>query len=238
MADDLPTRVAERFRAEEAAVDPRLERLAAGTLSAEAKVELEAAAARDPALAEQLRLYRPLSTALQAKLTLQAMGGGRRPAKVVPLRPAVWLIPLAMAALALLVLWPRGPAALPGYAGRVEGGDLVERGAAVPVASPTRALSAGSLLTLELRPERPVEGPVAARAYVRSAARAWVAPGVPEVDPGGAVRLRGRAGEVLGVVTGTVTVVLMVARPDALPTPPEAFAPGAGPRLLVTVSLR
>ncbi|MCA9556726.1 MAG: hypothetical protein KC933_42275, partial [Myxococcales bacterium] len=180
MSEDLPIRVAQRLREEDEALDPRLERLAMGALSPEALAELEADAARDPELARQVALFRPLSSELQDRLTEQMSAPV---AKVIrPARWTRWGLPIVtLAAAALLLMTLRGPSALPSYAGRVEGGDVVLRGEPTPAAQGRRVMRGDSLLTLELSPATQVDGAVVARAYVRTPAGARAAPGVPEV---------------------------------------------------------
>ncbi|GMV42177.1 MAG: hypothetical protein AMXMBFR64_38930 [Myxococcales bacterium] len=222
--------------------DPRWERLAAGTLSAEEDAALRELAQADPAIAEAHEAFRPLGLDFQAAVMASWRETPRRGALRVlmpwrehrvrqvapwPLgrRRAAWTGVAALAAaVAWLVLSPATLPPLPSYGIEVRGGEVAARD--VAAASGALELVPDSLVHVTVRPATAVDGPVGAVAFAlgdggpRAVAQ-------PTVGATGVVTLEGTAGEVLGLPPGAWELVVLVGRPGVLPTDPAA-----GQRLL------
>jgi hypothetical protein len=132
-----------------------------------------------------------LSSAFRAKLAQQSLAALREhsaPAKV--LRPARWIpalaVVLAVAAGALLFWVPSSR--LPAYELTINGGERSHRSGQPGPSNSVLKISEGTVLSVELRPEEPVAGLVAARAYLYAAEklRAWDSSF--EISPEGSVR--------------------------------------------------
>jgi hypothetical protein len=178
-----------------------------------------------------LRAFTPLDAAAQDRFADAALAALARPteqrgARVLPFRRiALWVVPLAAAA-ALAVFLLRPGSDLPTYRMEAGQGDRALRGAEVEAAAVPR-YEPGSRLEIVLRPAKAVEGPVAARGFVRRGddVTPWAVE--PEVAPGGAVRVAGPIDALLPGVTGEVELWIAVGRPAALP---DADAVRATPR--------
>lgn len=217
MADDrLPKEVAQRMAEQEQALDAELEAYAAGRLSPEAKGALEARAAADPMLAEALLLYAPLSDASKERIT----AAGLAEVKTVAFRRAPIigsLLALAAAITIGIFAMTDRYAPLPAYAVNAQVQDALYRSEDLPRAPTVRS---DSRIELRLVPDQPAEGAVAGRLFVKDGSGVKVIAAAPEISPDGALRWRGTPSELLGVETGTVTVVMVVGRPGELPEDP------------------
>jgi hypothetical protein len=123
-------------------------------------------------------------------------------------RWAAVIIPLALAAMALLyVARPPAPV-LPEYAIEVHGGDQVVRGD--PATSGPVRLSSGSRVEIVARPAVRVTGAVTAEAVVHTSAGDGPWTGRIEVSDAGAVRAVGTLGQDLVLPAGPATVTITV----------------------------
>ncbi len=88
---------------------------------------------------------------------------------------------------------------------------------------------ADSELEWRVRPRSAVQGEVAVRlfAFGEGTAKMLAADDLVEVAPTGAVRVHGLVGS-LGLARGTWTIAIVVGRPAALPSDPEAVRDGEG----------
>ncbi|WP_437707234.1 hypothetical protein WMF45_26220 [Sorangium sp. So ce448] len=217
-------------------VDPRWEALAEGKLSGQEAEAFRAEMQRSeegrlaeemlrPFDVEERRLkVRRLLAERRGKAGTAAAGTAAAGAAVrrFPWRKAVPAAALAAAAALALLVLPRSPEALPAYALLTS----AERGE--PAAGPAVHLRAGGSLTMTLRPEEAVSGPVILRAALVHERRAalWDLPaGAAQISPTGAVKIAGTR-EVLfpdGAI-GAYEIVLAVGRPEALPEGADAIA--------------
>lgn len=229
--DDEAVRAVVKIAQDERAdpwADPRWEQLADGSLSAEGRAALEAEAARDPAYAEALRAFAPLSAGVRAKVldAVLADGSVSRAQSAGPVpslgaareRRRAWAIGASAAALAvaaaLALVWSPSPALapLPAYALELSAGAQAVRGEA-PEAPTTPEFLAGTTFELVLRPAEPARGPVsAAGVLVGNGLRVRWSPSFQRSDDG-ALRVRGPARDVLPVGPGVWAVLVAVGRP-------------------------
>jgi hypothetical protein len=195
-------------------IDPRLELYAQGRLSADEKRELEERAKHDPLLAAALELHRPLAPAFKEQLKVTAMNAPR--AKVLQLRkPAIALMAAAAAAAVTFLLIDRQPEVAPRYALVAKAGDAEWRGEVAAVAK--KETRADSEISLVLRPEKPVEGAIEASLFVVKDGQKARSPVAAEVSADGAARWIGRADELSGGRTGTVTLIAEIGRAGEQP---------------------
>jgi len=216
-------------------LDDRWERLAAGTLPAEERAELEELAERSEEARRLWELCQPLSSEIRGRIVdrikgqepdetrPETEGKAMEPSRRFP-GGVWWWAPAAVAAAAVaavIVLWPgRAAAPLPGYSVELAGGVQVQRSPDLP--PPRPVFEAGTRFELTLRPQTRVEGRLEVRGYL--------APGDPpdrfdldpwlarEVPPGrGAVTIDGIVGEDIELRPGEWRLWLVVARPGAMP---------------------
>lgn len=224
----------EENEAEQARLDERWDRLAAGTLSAEEEVELRALATADPETREVYEAFRPLGADFQARVVgkladeIKSTGAreGRRP-RVLPFRPfrlAGWLTAAAAAA-AGLVLLLRGPnpatmPPLPLYSAELSGGTRTSRGEEGPSTEP-QELAPGDRFQVVLRPETRTEGAdLEARCFLLRGRDLRRLETQSQVDPGGAVKMEGSIGRELE--PGDWTLWAVVGRQGELPDPADS----------------
>lgn len=240
--------------------DRRWDALSAGELSEEDAAALEALAKLSEEGREAYEAFRPIDEAARARMAESALAaagvavkpeGERAPSKdaratsepandagakaeVIPLRARRRGIAMAVAAaLAAAAAWavvgPGATPALPGYSMKVSG-EHDQRAAPAPAGDVAR-LGPGARLTLVLRPDRAVSGPVAVRGFVSRGA-GWEPWRVPaQVAPDGAVRIAGAREELFpGATSGHLMIAVAVGRAEALPTDPDAA--GHGVRVL------
>ncbi|CAN94848.1 hypothetical protein sce4685 [Sorangium cellulosum So ce56] len=223
-------------------VDPRWEALAEGKLSGQEAEAFRAEMQRseEGRLAEEmlrpfdveerrLKVRRLLAERRGKAGTVAAGAAVRR----LPWRKAVPVAALAAAAALALLVLPRSPEPLPAYALLTS----AERGD--PAAGPAVHLRSGGSLTMTLRPEAAVSGPVILRAALVREQRAalWDLPaGAAQIAPTGAVKIAGTREALFpdGAI-GVYEIVLAVGRPEALPEDADAIAraePRDGVRVL------
>ena len=205
--------------AERARFDERWDRLAAGTLSPEEDAELRALAASSPDLREAYEAFRPLGPDFQARMVAKAASELARGRRALPFRRVeVWLG--AAAALAAgLYLFLRTPP-LPVYTADLSGGVQSQRGepaqtAGLPVFVP------GSLLTVNARPSKLVEGRVEAHGFVSPLSGGEVRPLDPQPPfevKNGSVRLRATLGQEIRLPSGDWRLWIVVGRPGRIPS--------------------
>ncbi|WP_437279180.1 hypothetical protein WME90_01070 [Sorangium sp. So ce375] len=220
-------------------VDPRWEALAEGKLSEEEAEAFRAEMRRseEGRLAEEM--LRPFDVEERRRKVRRLLAERRgtaaagAAARRFPWRKVVPVASLAAAAALALLLRPRPPEPLPGYALVIS----AERGD--PAAGPAVHLRPGASLTMTLRPEEAVSGPVIVRAALvraQGAARWDLPAGAAQISPTGAVRIAG-AREALfpnGTI-GAYEIVVAVGRPEAVPEDADAIAhaePRDGVRVL------
>ncbi|WP_437274371.1 hypothetical protein WME90_24290 [Sorangium sp. So ce375] len=218
-------------------VDPRWEALAEGKLAGQEAEAFRAEMQRseEGRLAEEmLRPFDVEERRLKVRrLLAERRGQAAAGAPRFPWRKAVPVAALAAAAALALLVRPRSPEPLPPYAlvTSAERGD--------PAAGPAVHLRAGGSLTMTLRPEEAVSGPVILRAALVYEQRAalWALPsGAAQISPTGAVRIAGTREALFpdGAI-GVYEIVLAVGRPEVLPEDAGAIAraePQDGVRVL------
>ncbi len=238
---DWIDRLGAHAREQEAGLDPRLARLCAGTATEEERRALEAEAAQDPALAEQLEAWRPLGDEARAATAralvdalstapLDASARARITERLVVRtrrqRRAVWLrrvVPAALAlaaGLVLAVLVRPSSRPLPRYEAALSGGAAELRAEDAPV-----RWTDDAPLVLTLTPIERVDRPVALHAFVVHDGRRerWEVP--HERAPTGAFRIRGKVAELLGPRRGRLELQLVLGAEDWASA--EAIASGA-----------
>jgi hypothetical protein len=166
-----------------------------------------------------------VSDATLARINADAVARLRPRARRAPARPrglrASALVGAAVlvaaAAMALLLLRPSPPRELPTYEVAILAGDQDRRGEAPRPAGGVLVLRPDSRFELVLRPDAKLDAPVGVRAFLLRGAEAheWTPP--LDVSPAGTVRIRGRAGALLGEQRGRLRILLAVGRRDALP---------------------
>lgn len=246
--------------------DPRLERLADGTITDDERASLERDAESDPDLAFALEAFQLASEESLVALEEAVIAAPRgRPALAVVSpdegaaqaptpRRRLWpaAVGLALAAgLAFFALRPTGtpedpgsgsPGPLPGYELQLEGPQH-QRGDPIPEGGLEVDPSKPGRVTITLRPREAVAGAVALRAFrfgPDGAGERWEPPARVAVT--GAVQVTGLVSELFAISPGPWTLVFVIGRPGELPTDPaEALA---GPRepapswRVLTVSVR
>ncbi len=223
---DLGQSVNEHMRAEEEAIDPRLERHARGELGDEERAALEADASRDPALARALALHAPLSAELRARLQQQSLRSVRTAPRLRRRTMIAGVVGSLAAAAAVVFLFRPGPKGLPEFAATIEVGDQEWRGQ--QQSTPHEPADIDTPLSILLRPERSVAGQVDAALWVRTGDSTFRSPVAAERSPDGAVRWVGTAGSMAGGRTGAVTFIAVVGRAGALPGEKSVVAQRGG----------
>lgn len=223
---------ARRRQREEGGWDGRWEALTRGEVSAE-----EAEALRSGAEGERLhQLFAPLDELERQRMTglvrqrLVGAGekereqqdpGGEPVARPTARRTVVWavsLVAVAAAASVLLVLRPGQQATpLPLYALELGAGVKQLRGPNKTLAKRT-VLVPGATLSLTMRPERAVDGPVEVRLFWRQGHTVEAVDAPVATDPGGAVRLRARLGRDIQLPSGSLRLYVTVCRPGHTPS--------------------
>jgi hypothetical protein len=232
--DELVEGLRRAARERDPFADPRWEALAGGKLSGQEAEAFRAEMQRseEGRLAdEMLRPFDVEERRRKVRRLLTERRGVAAPR--FQWRKAVAAASLAAAAALALLLRPRSPDPLPGYAlvTSAERGD--------PAAGVAVHLQPGASLTMTLRPEEAVSGPLIVRAALVHMQRAalWDLPaGAAQISPTGAVRIAG-AREALfpdGAV-GAYEIVLAVGRPEAVAEDADALVraePPDGVRVL------
>jgi hypothetical protein len=181
---------------ERARLDERWDRLAAGTLTAEEKAELEALAESSPEAREAFEAFRPLGADFQARMVSAAQAelasearmvaaaqaglaseprtepSEPRP-RVLPFRRAaarieVWLGTAAALAAGLFFFIGMPAPSLPGYVAALTGGVKTSRGGEAGPQHETQVFVPESLLTLDVQPDHPAGSKVEPRAFLSS----------------------------------------------------------------------
>jgi len=219
--------------------DPRIEAIAARVREREREEGEELLRPFDPGE------LRALSDGVFAALDEKSAEGEGRAAKVVALPKPRRRFGLALALLAAafsvfgvaLVLRKPGTAPIGAYSLSVEGGNREDRGEP-PAPEAVIRLDPASRLALSLRPEAPVSGALAVRGFLvrEGKARPWDVPAV--VGAGGVVRVEGTVAALFGELPeGAWDLVLVVARPEALPDDAELAEAAAEGKTLPGVSM-
>lgn len=228
----------------QALLDERWDRLAAGTLTAEEEAELRALAESSPEARDAYEAFRPLGAGFQARVAAAAgaelapvpdegaprTGPQEARARLLPFRRgtsriAAWIGSVAAVA-AVLFFFVRSPTApLPLYTAELGGGDQSLRGSEPEPSSGLPVFVPGSLLTLNVRPQKTVAGPVEARCFVSPLSgggelRPWE-PEPPLEIRNGAVRIRGTLGREIQLAPGAWRTWVVVGRPGGIPSARE-----------------
>lgn len=231
----------EEKKAEEARLDERWDRLAAGTLTAAEDEELRVLAATSPEAREVYEAFQPLGADFQARVVNVLAGelegpapnvAPREPRRLLPFRPATfrlagWLTAAAGVAASLLLLL-RGFSTmppLPVYTAELSGGVRAFRGEPGPSTRPL-VFAPGSTLSLVVRPEHTVTGDVEARAFLAQGAE--IVPWEPEprldISANGVVRLQGTIGREIKLQPGPLRVWIVVGWRGKIPRTSELMA--------------
>lgn len=215
--DDLAYQIGELMTEQEQHLDPRLERLALGTISEDEKAALLRDAEQDAQLADAVSLFQPLDSNVQAKLTSTARASSTPKVRRLP-----WVgagVGVVLAAAAAVLLFSRaGVEPIPQYAFSAEAGDAIWRSEAAPK---SRSMREDSEMSIVSRPARIASGAIDGALWVIVAEGAMRSPAEPEVSADGAVRWLGTARELSGGRTGPVKFVAVVGRAEAFPEPDE-----------------
>jgi hypothetical protein len=182
--------------------------------SREEERALAAIAEREPSRERIDRFAALALAAIAAPAPRAAAVSARKP---IVARALPWVAALAVAAAVAVGFHARSGALLPTYsASRLAGEEQETRNAASAPESGT--LRKGAPIDLLVRPETRVQGAIEARAFVQVAsgeARAWRA--AIDVAPSGVVRVHGTVDDAFAPWAGACRVVIVVARPGALP---------------------
>jgi hypothetical protein len=225
---DLGHVAKEEEEAEQARLDERWDRLAAGTLTAEEELELRALSESSPEAREAWAAFRPLGPEFQARVVEKI--SRKRRGRVLPFPPAVriggWVTAAAAAAAVVVVLLrPSAPLpALPGYQIAVSAGASEMRGEQ----EETVQLAPGDQPEVILRPDTAVtEGKsLEARCFlVRGGEQRRMEVVQGRFEPSGAVKLKVSIARDLQ--PGPWTLWAVVGRPGDLPDPAELRSPSA-----------
>lgn len=232
---------------EQARLDERWDRLAAGTITAEEEAELKVLAATSAEAREALEAFRPLGADFQARVieAIAAEMHGTAERKESPRQPRPrpsdtrrdarrwgwwWLVPAAAAAAALLV-FVRGPATLPPFptytADELTGGIRTMRGGE-PSATGERLFVPSSLLTLVALPERSLTEGLEAHGFLARGNELVLWEAEPEIADNGNVRIEGALPHDLE--PGEWRVWLVVGRRGRIPPMAEVMAELRGGR--------
>lgn len=245
--------VAREQRAEERE-DPELAARLKGELSPEAAAALEArldpldAALFQPISADRkAELMRKARAQLEAAEPASAAAAGvevgelARPANVVALSPRRWPLFLAIAASAVIAVFgarqfmssPEA-LALPKYALAISSGAQQARAEVAP-SDEAPVFAPNTTVQLILRPAEAVRGAVAFRAFLKRGDQLtlWSPPSA--IDPGGSIIIEGQASELLKVERGAWTIVVVLARPEAIERAAKEAASGRPPAAGVEV---
>jgi len=212
--------------AEQARLDERWDRLAAGTLTAEEETELKALAASSPEAREAYEAFRPLGADFQARVAsainsqraseAQATQKKRKPVSFfwrVARRMEVWIG--APAAVAAGVFFLVRVLALPAYTFDEIHGNQISRGGEPNSSSGTPVFDPDSPLTFVVRPPHTVTVPVEARGFLAHGAELipWE-PGILGTD--GTFRFEGKLSR---LQPGEWKIWVVIARRGKLPSP-------------------
>ncbi|HEV8582867.1 MAG TPA: hypothetical protein VGX68_27695 [Thermoanaerobaculia bacterium] len=222
---DLGHLANEENKAVHSRLDERWDRMAAGTLTAEEEAELRALAETSPEAREAHEAFRPLGPDFQARIIDTIAAELTQPqAKPEPQQPPPRILPFrlttvqitrwltaAAAAAAVLFLLLRIPASMPILTAynppELSGGEKKFRGEEVPVYRP------GSSLTVKVRPQKAVSGPLDVRAYF-ARGNEWVS-WEPKKEVDGSVRLEGELSR--AIHPGDWRLWIVVGRPGKIP---------------------
>lgn len=234
MSDEsLEAEVARVMAAEDRALDPRLEAYARGTLDEASRLELEARAASDPALAEALVLFAPLDeralAAVAARADVRVADRSAPPRRMWRRRALAVASAIAAGWLVLLFMGRGDQGALPGYTLRVRAGEAVVRSSTVAGAR----VRADSMIEVVLVPDTAVEGTSVGALFVRHEGVWQRSALAPERSDDGALRWHGTAQAVTGVGEGTVALWPVVGRRDVDLAP--ARDPVAGVPMMIEI---
>ena len=219
---DLARKEAE---AEQARLDERWDRLAAGTLTAEEETELRALATSSPEAGEAYAAFKPLGAEFQARVAsaINSQRASEAPApqekrpRVPPFRGVarrmeIWFGAAAVAAAGLFFL-VRGPA-LPAYTFDTIHGNQTSRGGDPNSSSGTPVFDPDSPLAFVVRPPHSVNIPVEARGFLAHGAKLipWE-PGILGTD--GTFRFEGKLSR---LQPGEWKIWVVIARRGKLPS--------------------
>jgi hypothetical protein len=175
------------------------------------------------------RLLAPLDPAARARM-VGAFHPGRAVAQ--PRRRRVAAAASALLAVAMFALW-RGnvhrTTSLPDYEVSVSGPRSTVRGGPGERALSQLELHAESPFELVFRPNEDVSGPLTAQAFLVEGAQAHTWRGPVEVSPEGAVRIKGSTDSLFAGRRGDLDLLVIVARPGAIPDDTDAVAASASP---------
>jgi len=204
--------------------EERLEAYAEGRIDADVVRTLAKRDGVDEDIEDELVAFAPLGERARDRVTARLVEQATRDAARRAKRRAAWgrfgavLGTLAMAA-SLAIAWrahaPLAPS-LPGYEVAFAGGEQEWRGESDAKAE--HRARRGERVRLDARPRTAVDGPVEARLFVRRGAdvRAW--PAAMQVSAAGAVRVVAAVDALPAGTTGAWDLVLVVGRPEAMPT--------------------
>jgi hypothetical protein len=220
-------------------LDPRLDDLVEGTLSADDLAALQEMADHDPETRRALEAMTPLGDAFTEQVTdeiLKTLGATDAPATSTPVAnvgPTLWerlreffSLPLMMAAPALalgaflVVSVPGGitPGALPLYTLEMSTQDKTLRSGEDAPSQGVADFSSGSLLEVVLRPAEGTAEALEVQSFLLGPSGLQVAPLSRRVSASGAVKLTATVGEDLVAAPGVYELLVVVAPEGAAPT--------------------
>ncbi len=220
MSDDaFAKHIGELMHTQDEAFDPRLTRLADGSLTAEERARLDADAARDPVLAEAIALFAPMSPTTHRKLAATATLASRRPAR--PFRMigggATGLL-LAAAVAGVFLRSSVDP--LGGYQLSAQAGEVEWRSEAAKALA-GREIHPQAELSLVLRPERATKHAVEGALWIQAGTTMVRAPLDARVSEEGAVAWFGPAEVITDGRRGSVQLIAVVGYAGRLPQTPQ-----------------
>ncbi|HEY7213655.1 MAG TPA: hypothetical protein VIC28_03445 [Thermoanaerobaculia bacterium] len=221
----------EEKEAEQARLDERWDRMAAGTLTPEEDAELRALAESSPEAREAYEAFRPLGAEFQARMMNEIAGALAKDkpqpepqpiwARLLPFRPVTfrrigWLTAATAAAgLFLLLRLPASMPPLPAYFAEVNGGTKTFRSEEGPSAEPP-VFAPGDPFQVILTPKTETLGKgLEAQCYLLRGRELRHLDVQSELDPRGAVKLTGSLGR--DFQPGIWTLLAVVGRQGELP---------------------
>ena len=223
MSDDtFAKHVGELMHTQDTALDPRLHRLADGSLTTEERARLDADAERDPALAEAIALFAPLSATAHRRLTATATLASRPGPSFR--RVGTGAVGLLLAATVAGVFFrigfgPSQTTPIGTYQLSAQAGEVTWRSEAAKALA-GQQIHPQAELSLILRPQRASKNAVEGALWILTDGEPVRAPVSARVSEEGAVAWFGPAETITGGRRGSVVLLAIVGHAGRLPKPP------------------